>query len=87
MFSATVYASAELFTNISATCDKEITEVEADRLAGVETKTMLVEMMGIVNQGGRTEDPWASWKQLSIAIDSGAAATVMPPHAGDRVPH
>ena len=35
-------------------------------------------MMGIVNHDGRTENPWARCNKLSIAIDSDAAATIIP---------
>ena len=47
-------------------------------MAGSETKALLVEMMGAVNHGGKAENSWDAWQKISIAIDSGAAATVIP---------
>ena len=77
IFLATVDVSPELLLkvkNIKAKCEKERKEAEANRVVNSETKTLLAEMMGAVNCGDKAE----AWKKLSIAIDSGAAATVIP---------
>ena len=81
IFLATVDVSPELLLkvkNIKAKCDNERKEAVANRLAGSETKALLAEMMGAVNHGGKPESSWNAWQKLSIAIDSGAAATVIP---------
>ena len=79
IFLATV-ANPELtekIRRIKEKCTVERREAEAERAGGSEVKTLLAQMMGVVNHDNRIDD-WASWKVMSIAIDSGAAETVVP---------
>ena len=51
-------------------------EAEAERKASGQSKNMLAQMMD-ANRYGRS-DQWRDWQLISIAIDSGAAETVVP---------
>ena len=79
IFLATV-ANPELtekIRRIKEKCTVERRKAEAEMAGGSEVKTLLAQMMGAVNHDNRIDD-WASWKVMSIAIDSGAAETVVP---------
>ena len=39
-------------------------------------KSLLTQMMGVVNHQDNRD--WSLWKKISIAVDSGAAETVIP---------
>ena len=81
IFLATLDVNPEVLMkvkNIKAKCDIERKEAIANKMAGSETKALLVEMMGAVNHGGKAANSWDAWQKISIAIDSGAAATDIP---------
>ena len=67
---------AEKIKKIKAQCDVERKEAEAQRHAGDETTNMLKQMMGIHHVGDQHEGKL--WRKMSLAIDSGAAETVIP---------
>ena len=67
---------AEKIKKIKAQCDIERKEAEAQRHAGDETTNMLKQMMGIHHVGDQHEGKM--WRKMSLAIDSGAAETVIP---------
>ena len=68
---------AEKVKNIKAKCELERKEAEAQRMASIETTNMLKQIMGI--HGFRDDRQQQQvWKKMSVAIDSGAAGTVMP---------
>ena len=67
---------AEKIRKIKAQCDIERKEAEAQRHAGDETTNMLKQMMGIHHVGDQHEGKM--WRKMSLAIDSGAAETVIP---------
>ena len=67
---------ADKVKKIKAQCEIERKEAEAHRQAGTETTNMLKQMMGIHHVG---EQQYAQpWRKISLAIDSGAAETVIP---------
>ena len=81
IFLATLDVNPEILMkvkNIKAKCDIERKEAIANKMAGSETKALLVEMMGAVNHGSKAGTSWDAWQKISIAIESGAAATVIP---------
>ena len=61
---------------IKAQCEIERKEAEAQRQAGTETTNMLKQMMGIHHVGEQQYE--RPWRKISLAIDSGAAETVIP---------
>ena len=67
---------AEKIKKIKAQCDIERKEAEAQRHAGDETTNMLKQMMGIHHVGDQREGNML--RKMSLAIDSGAAETVIP---------
>ena len=67
---------AEKIKKIKAQCEVERKEAEAQRHAGTETTNMLKQMMGIHHVGDQHEGKL--WRKISMAIDSGAAETVIP---------
>ena len=67
---------AEKVKKIKAQCEIERKEAEAQRHAGAETTNMLKQMMGIHHVGDQQQGQ--PWRKISLAIDSGAAETVIP---------
>ena len=67
---------AEKVKKIKAQCEIERKEAEAQRHAGAETTNMLKHMMGIHHVGDQQQGKL--WRKISLAIDSGAAETVIP---------
>ena len=67
---------ADKVKKIKAQCEIERKEAESQRQAGIETTNMLKQMMGIHHVGDRQHEQ--PWRKISLAIDSGAAETVIP---------
>ena len=69
----------EKVNRIKLKCENERKEAEAESNAGSEVKSLLTQMMGAVNYGSdKPRNDWSTWKQIAIAIDSGAAEIVIP---------
>ena len=67
---------ADKVKKIKAQCEVERRESESQRLAGTETTNLIMQMMGL-HQLGEGQHHGQAWKKISLAIDSGAAETVI----------
>ena len=71
----------EKVNKIKLKCETERTEAEAEKSVGSGVKSLLTQMMGAVSHGGnkpKNKHDWNLWKKISIAIESGAAETMIP---------
>ena len=68
---------ADKVRKIKAQCEVERREAESQRLAGTETSNMLKQIMGL-HQFGEGQQHGQTLRKISMAIDAGAAETVIP---------
>ena len=67
---------ASSLKKVKARYQRKGKEAESNQSANAEVKTPLTQMVGAVNHSDCNE--WKEWRMMSIAIDSGAAETVIP---------